>query len=367
MYEFSIPMPYYKNGVDFIDKINKGIEKSKITSVYFALPGTDSDCTGFEQNRTRFKTNTDFNYWLPIIESAKKYNLEVIYLLNSPRPLSLDSIILEKQLEKLDELIKKLKSAGCYSLRVSNTMLLGYLLDNYPDMNYLSSTSFEWTQKKQYKNFIETYPQIKQIVPSFNVNKDFKLLKNLRQTYPNIEVEVMVNEGCIAGCPFRLDHNSSLIPFNNVNRFENNMNLNSSYFLNMCANIQNANLFEYLCTSNIIHPWEIKEYSKIGINKFKLVGRNSFEFANGKYFVSYFVYLLGIDNYKRILDTPYKNLNHYLYNNNSFKYKVKDLIPYLPNIKHFIKNGHKCSSVCGSECNYCYKCAEKMKKALENK
>ena len=48
-------------------------------------------------------------------------------------------------------------------------------------------------------------------------------------------------------------------------------------------------------------------------------------------------------------------------------YKVKDIRPYLPEIKHFIKNGHLCSSICATECFYCYKCAQKIKKHLNIK
>lgn len=43
---------------------------------------------------------------------------------------------------------------------------------------------------------------------------------------------------------------------------------------------------------------------------------------------------------------------------------VSDLIQYLPDIKHFVKNGHKCANICDIECTYCKKCGEKVAKIV---
>lgn len=366
MYEFSIPMPLHSIGIDYIIALNKNIEKSKISSIYFALPGNDDDVTGFEQNRVHPHAKSNFSTWKPILEKAKEKDIEIIYLLNSPKPLDVNNDIFPIQLEKLDRLISNLKSSGCYSLRVSNIQLLDYLLKNYPEMNYYLSTSFEWTQYKQYKNFLETFPQIKQIVPSFNINKDFKQLKNIKTNFPNIEIELMVNEGCIAGCPFRTEHNNSLPSFYKKQKNHENKSFTLECYLNKCYSIYDKNVYQYICTSNIIHPWEIEYYGKMGINKFKLVGRNSHTFSKGQYLKAYTNYLKGVDNYKNIEELDYRILNHYIIELD-FSAKIKDVRPYLPDIQYFIKNGHMCSSICGSECNYCYKCAENLQKALESK
>ena len=34
---------------------------------------------------------------------------------------------------------------------------------------------------------------------------------------------------------------------------------------------------------------------------------------------------------------------------------------------HFKKYGHLCALICGVECKYCYKCAEKIQKVFEKK
>ena len=132
-----------------------------------------------------------------------------------------------------------------------------------------------------------------------------------------------------------------------------------------CIQVENSDLYYYFSNSNIIYPWEINEYSKIGINNFKLVGRNMPEFRTGKYIDYYEKYLNGVDNIKNIENLPIRYFNNYIYNNQNIIYTVKEIKPYLPNIEHFKKYGHLCASQCGSECNYCKKCADKMQNALE--
>ena len=112
-----------------------------------------------------------------------------------------ESPYLLKQLDKLDKLINKLRSEDLRKLRISNIQLMGYIAKHYPDMELYASTSFEYTQVKQIKNLMTQFPQIKQIVPSHDVNKNFKFLKTIRKLYPNLNIEIMLNEGCIGDVP----------------------------------------------------------------------------------------------------------------------------------------------------------------------
>ena len=139
--------------------------------------------------------------------------------------------------------------------------------------------------------------------------------------------------------------------------------LTDTWFIGTCRNL--GNYIDNLCLGNNIYPWEVEEYSKLGIKQFKLIGRNSKDFLNGDYLKFFLQYLKGIDNYKNIEEFEFKYLVHH-YILQSWKFKVKDIKPYLPNIKHFIKKGHLCSSICLSECNYCYKCMENIKKHLKD-
>ena len=356
MYEFSVPMPFEKELIDDIEAINHKIEKSKITSMYFALHSNCPDNPGFGQART-YHPNTNIDYWIDLIKYSLDKGFDFVYLLNSPKSFLSESNLFDKQLEKLDKLLKRLEEVGCNKLRVTNTQLMGYLIKDYPQFKIYASTSLEYSQLKQYTALLRIFPGIVEIVPAADCNKNFELLKNLKTAMPNIGIELMVNEGCMHSCPLRMHHNFSIpivytkILNNRPSGFKHN------FFLQLCS-IYNDD-YHRICNPNLIYPWEIDKYSELGFNKFKLVGRNSDSFFKTGNKKTYEIYLKGVDDYKQIENEGYVNLNHYV---EKIQTKIKEVKPYLPDINYFIKNGHLCSSICGVKCNYCDRCAEEMKK-----
>ena len=358
MYEFSTPMPYYKEHIDKLFEINNKVEKSFINTFYFSLPVNSIDYVGFEQGRFLWNYKTDFEYWKPLIEYSLNKGVDFIYLLNSPKIYNPAFDNLDLILEKLDKLINDLKILGSNKYRVCNPQLIAYLTKYYPDTEIYLSTSSELKSIKEYENMFQMFKNIKEFVPSWDLNKNIRFLKNIRKRFPDIKLELMVNEGCIPNCPIRTSHNIYITGIEkeliSTSIFE------SQFYLKNCSKILNRNFNWYLCNANIIYPWEIEEYSKIGINNFKLVGRNSDDFRNGNYIKYYELYLKGIDNIKNIENTSIRYFNHYIEDCRNLNFTVKDIKSYLPKIQHFKKHGHECASVCGVNCNYCRKCAEKI-------
>ncbi len=360
MYKFSAPMPYTKDDINKILDINKQVEKSKITSLYFSLPYTCELFTGFEQDRNKVLKNWD--YWKKLIEFSLSKNTDLIYLLNSPRQLNIDNIVFAQQLEKLDRLLFELKKLGINKLRIAEHKLMSYIADNYNNFEIYASTSFEFKSLMEYQNFIFMHSTVKQIVPSHDSTKNFKLLKNLKKLLPNIEIELIVNEGCINGCPNRIGHASEIMSKHIIHK--NDINLSNLYFTNnFCIKYENQNPILAFIKSNKIFPWEIQEYNKIGINKFKLVGRDAFDNNFNKYIQYYKTYLKGVEDYKNIENTPIHKLVHHLPREEVFmNFKVNEIRKYLPDIKFFRKHGELCSVNCSINCNYCYNCAAKLQK-----
>ncbi len=355
MNEFSIPLFFEKSFIDEAVNINKECIKSKITNFYFALLSNCAELTGFEQIRNSITDKSKLDDFKPVMEYALNKGFDLIYLLNSPRPLSIESPDFNKQLEKLDFLLNELKSIGVNKLRVSNPKLLTYLSIHYKDFILYASTSFEYKTLKEYQNFIAMHPTVKQIVPSHDVTKNFKLLQNLKKCLPNIEIELLADEGCMGGCPHRFTHSSEYLKeFITPNK---DISLSNYYCHFFCSVIFRKSPVLHICKSNNIYPWEIKEYNKIGINKFKLAGRDVPEYKN-----NYKKYLLGVDDIKNIENESFDTFIYHLYANyTEFKnYKVKDIKPYLPDINYFKKHGHLCASVCKVDCTYCYECAKKI-------
>ena len=362
-------MPYSTYDIQKLLDINNQAEKSKITSLYFSLPSSCNLFTGFEQYRNIELEYSDWNYWKNLISYSIERNLDFIYLLNNPTRLTVETVNFSKQLEKLDNLLNELRKLGVNKLRIANHKLLSYLNKYYSDFQLYASTSFEFKILSEYQNFIFVHPYIKQIVPSHDTIKNFKLLKNLRRILLNTDIELMVNEGCLNGCPVRYAHASDSLDIRCINTKNNQEKTISNYYYTkfFCTNYENQNSIHVLNKINNIYPWEIEEYAKIGITKFKLAGRDGYEHFE-KYIKYYTLYFKGIDNTKNIQDSMLIDFIHHLHGNKNLQHlTVKDYKKYLPNIKHFKKYGHLCASRCAVECRYCYNCAEKIQKVFKKK
>ena len=358
-------MPYTKDDIQKLLDINNNIEKSKITSLYACLPSNCELFTGFEQSRNLDKKNNKWDYWKKLIEYILSNGCEFIYLLNSPKPFTIENPNFSDQLEKLELLLSELRKIGVKKLRIAQGQLMSYIAKYYSDFEVLASTSLEYKTIWEYQNFIYLHGEVKQIVPSHDVNKNFKLLSILKKRYPKVEIELMVNEGCLQGCPNRMLH--EIISIDKQIKPNSEKCLSYTYFNDFCKTIADKYPVQSLVIGNHIYPWDIKEYSKIGINNFKLVGRDGYGNFES-YLKSYTGYLKGIDDVRLVENFVIADFIHHLQNNPRLqKFSVKEYRKYLPDINHFKKYGHLCASRCAVECRYCYNCAEKIQKVFEKK
>ena len=190
MHQFSVPMPFSKQLIDSLIDINKQVEKSRITSFYFSLPSSCELFSIFEQYRNDFVEHSDFAYWKDLMKYSVDKGVDFIYNLNNPKNLPIEADYFDKELEKLDKLLNELSEIGVDKLRISNHKLIGYVARKYRNFTIYASTSFEYKIIKEYLHFIQIHPEVKEIVPSHDVNKNFRLLENLAKT--NVDVEVMV-------------------------------------------------------------------------------------------------------------------------------------------------------------------------------
>ncbi len=366
MYEFSVPMPYSKENIDRLVLINKEVERSKITSLYFSLPSTNELFTGFEQTRNQLLHRTSFDFWKNLASHSIDNGFDVIYCLNMPRPLAIETPKFPKQIENLHRLLCEFSKIGINKLRVASPKLMAYLHKYFPDFDIYGSTASDYKLIQEFQNLKLIHPYIKEIVPSHNVNKNFMLLKNIKKI--GFEVEIMVNEGCLQGCSNRFEHECTYTD-DNIELYTNNEFFQEDFCKNHCIRIERTNPILYLTKGNHIYPWEIKEYSKIGINKFKLNGRDGIkenDNSQNQFINIVELYLKGIDDIKTI-----ENVSIISFASNSSSKKilskltVKNTKKYLPNIKHFVKKGHLCSSICTIKCKYCYNCSQKIEKIFE--
>lgn len=366
MIEFSIPLFFYEDFFIRVMQLNKITKKNKITSVYGCFPANIENSCGFEQIRVNeypnVKTVEDFFLH---VKKAQEIGLEFIYLLNTPKTMLPAEFI--QGLENCNRFIELLLSNNIKRIRVTNTQLIEHITKKYPEIEIRTSTSQEYTSIRQYRNLFTRFPNITEIIPSWDMNKNFTFLRNFRMSFDK-KIELMANEGCLPGCPFRT-HHALHVPTGRESEKRIMVDIPTDYadcFTQMCADIYFKNPWRNIMLSNIIYPWEIESYAKkYGITKFKLVGRNllSKNYINGDYFELFNVFIRGVEDYDFIANMKFKYFNMYLAGcdfHPNFNLTVSEVREYLPSLSYFEKNGSKCASVCGEECKYCFTLAEKI-------
>lgn len=345
-YNIYAPMPFNYKLLDAMKEMNKRYKKSQIKTVYNNIPYPLFSY--FEENFQSVKGfNGDihsFGDFAKYVKYAKELGFNFVYILNSPRPFPEDTY---KKFEKpLLELIDKIEELGCHEFKLANQQLVKILSDKKPHLKLSASTSFEFHNISQYENLFNTYPQIKSANISIDDNRNYTFLKNLKRKFPNINIEVMLNEPCHHGCPARICHASTFFSTWDCRKL-----------------IEQIGELRYHLESNVVYPWWLPYYQDIGINTFKLFTFTFRADMKSVDFIDYFMYCIEYGaEYLNAFQffTGMYGMNFKFKNNTS----MSEIIPYLPKMEHFVEYGHKCSTICRLDCNYCTSNLEKIKQIL---
>ncbi|MBR2069508.1 MAG: hypothetical protein IJ877_07090 [Candidatus Gastranaerophilales bacterium] len=350
IYEFSTPMPFNYSLIDEISQINQKYKKLKVT--------------GFHQN-IPIPLAKNFNQWTQVVRgenhTIRSYDdfknfmqyaigsgFQFTYLMNSPKPFSENDFNTFR--DEFKYLLDFLYNSGCRDIKVGNTQVATLINQFAPNVfNLSTSTAFEYHNLAQYENLFRNYPNFNLIDLAIDENQNFAFQKGLRKAFPDKKIELIMNEHCIKGCPARISHCSEI----SFNRFD-------------CLNVRRImGDFYYFYRTGVIYPWNIEYYSAIGVNNFKLTAdvngvRSQYNDLSSLrlYFdcVEYGINDLTVDMFFNRLFPGGIAINKDI--------KISELLPYLPDVAHFIKNGDKCATRCGADCKYCELCAKRTENFL---
>ena len=360
-YEFSCPLPFDYKTIDDISALNSKLKKSKVVTLFNSvpLPLVDNFNSFIQVNRNSNPDIKTFNDFGKYVKYAQNNGFQFTYLMNSPKVFSKEDFLSFK--DEFLYLIDYLKKIGVKNIKVGNTQVCSLLQEYAPNEFTLSaSTCFEYHNISQYRHLFGKYANFNIADMSVDENKNFQLLKSMRKTFPNIKVELMINEACIKGCPARVAHLDGDLDF----QFK-------------CSDLIKINgFYNFLLKTNVIYPWTLKYYSAIGINNFKYV-HNFFD--KGNFDISGLsMYLSYIENETKDIDL--RDFFNSIFNNdyiriydtrlnipkNKYILKLSELKNYFPDINYFVKNGHNCTGKCGVDCFYCDECAKKLEKFINS-
>lgn len=368
--EYSVPLYFTKGYIDRLQKINNETKYAQITTVYNCVPAM-FDASGFEQQRNvALEGVEEFQDFVNGVQYAKSCGFNFIYLMNSP--VGLHPFEFFKRQGHINEFLEILLAAGIDTLRVANTQVIDYISVNYPEFKIMTSTSQEYYSIKQYRNLFDIFPKIKEVVPSYDLTRDITFLKNYRKAF-SVPIELMVNEGCIAGCPYRYHHNilitrdkdyEAALMRDDPETFAVEDSRFSTFYNHTCRRLSHEKRWIQTLLANIIYPWEVPFYrDEVGITKYKIVGRNS---EMDTVIDRIEIIVKGQEDYERIANEPFSYLNHYIEGHATFNsMRIKDMRPYLPSIQEIYelqKSGMSCHSDCGITCRYCHNKADALEK-----
>ena len=150
---------------------------------------------------------------------------------------------------------------------VTTECMENYVRDNYPTYGFIKSiVNFFNSPEKINIDLINDWSKDDIVVLPFKLNNNFKELKKLK--YPE-HIEVLCNQPCIENCPFTMDH---YLAFNKINLY-----LPTEPFEKRCR--FKSKDYDNRNTSFYVSYELIPKYNEVGINHFKIAGRDVIELA----------------------------------------------------------------------------------------
>ncbi|MBR1617718.1 hypothetical protein IJ670_06150 [bacterium] len=345
VYKISTVLPYDFNIIDQIADFNKKFKKSQIVTLYNNIPLPFSlKLNGWIQiDRGRNSHIQSFEDFGKYAKYAMSKGFNIRYLFNSPKPYN-DKDLATFKSYALD-LLDYLKSIGINEIKIGNVQTAALINENRPGFDLTASTAMEFHTISQYRNLMDSFPNIRLIDVSVDENHNFPFLRNLKKMLPNVDIELVLNDICNKGCPGKISHHGS-----------------TEFCVFNCWKIKDSDPAKYCFKTGVVYPWFFEYYSAIGVNNFKLMPTKD-PMTRGNY-----VNLTPMENYLTCVENgidAYKVKDFFedlLYYDGKVPddYKMSQIVPYLPNVHHFIKHGDKCASRCGSDCKYCDNLAKKF-------
>lgn len=350
--EIAIGTPWNSNFLENLSALNKVIGKknnTRIAEVYGSIP---NDVLGTARARERLH-DVNSETLRKHVKKAHKHDIEVAYANNTACIGTVKEF--DENFETILKHFEELYSMEIDSLIIAVPLIIEIVKKHFPGMKIIVSTIADVNSIKKAKYYHDLGANT--IVLSFNENRNFKLIENIKQFFPRLKLEVMVTEPCIYECHLRQCHFTT----QSHESLKKSQPLTHSFIGNWPFDRCWENLKENWPTeflkSRWIRPEDIVYYETYNVDRFKITGRTMPEnwllntakaYLNRRYDGNLLDILPVIpgDYRKEGQVTGYKLDNRLL---NGF-------------IKKFIKDGHKCRHKCITQCQYCEKVAKKIRK-----
>ena len=335
---YSVPADFQLSTIDLYDSFNKRYEGSRILETYGQIAdgsrlmgsGRASDHIPYVEKKqveeyvaySRSK-NISFNYTLNATclgnkEFNSKSLREVVNFIEGLYEIGIDTLTIA--IPSIIELIKNLK----YKFTIKASTVCNII---NPD------------KAISYKKL-----GVDKIVVDESINRDFSVLKEIREVFGE-KVEVIANVICYKNCIYRMFHHNQMSHDNCVGE------KSSTYYSHRCM-LKRTEDVSNLLKMNFIRPEDMHFYTDIGINHFKLQGRQAVVKGDVPKTLRYYMEESFDGNLMDLLDCFMPT--------NSFK-------PYMDNkqLDGFILPFIKSEDFCRNNCENCSYCKDYVKKCVD--
>lgn len=197
------------------------------------------------------------------IALAHRLGIRFNYALNAPCLGNLEqSGEGRKQIQEHLELI--IEELRVDSIIVTQPWLIELIHREFPEIEIVVSV-IAHIESVQMAKFFEALGATR-LNLSLMANRDFKLLKSIVNSV-NCEIELLANETCLFRCPFRLYHYNSM-----GHTSQQEMKITQYCLLKCTREKLKENAAEFI-KARWIRPEDIEKYEALGIDLFKLEGR----------------------------------------------------------------------------------------------
>lgn len=341
----SVPSMFSESYLYELNDINKKSKNVKIYETYGSIPNF---LLGSIRPSNTIK-NIDETFLLNYIKKSNEFGIGFNYTMNST---VLGNFEFDSSLKnELLIFIEKLSNAGLSKITVSVPYLIKFIHKHFPSLHIVASICMN-INSVQELNAVEKMGAKSVVLPK-DMNREISLLKKMIKNKGNLDLKLLCTTPCVSKCP-DLNYHMNISSCQDNIISSNKQNLTIPEAALNCQIKRLSSPVEFI-KSPWIRPEDLKIYQDLGINYFKLDGRDKPE----KYLLEVIKAYVNENfdgNLLFLIQGSYpKNkleLNN-LITKNSFKIGV-----YLDNKKldkfliNFINGKYDCSNGC-YKCNYC--------------
>lgn len=256
--KFKVPAIFEKEYIDALKKLNNNYKNSQVIETYGCLP---YDEIGSSRVGTQLP-QVDYNKLKEYISYSKKNGIDFNYIMNTTCHGDLTNLELNKKLFKFVEL---LKAAGVTNITVGTPYLMEFFKENFPEINIIASINMCTSSVSQVLQLKEM--GVSRVVLDRNINRNYKLLNVIKKSC-DIDLELLTNSLCLPFCIMHQYHNNLNSHFSK----DTDEGFVQCYPYAKCFSRYISDPILMLC-SGWIRPEDLKLYTNLGIDKFKIDGR----------------------------------------------------------------------------------------------